>query len=100
METAWKAGLEEPLGAEDRDLYRVVAEVVRARLPAAVRVAHVFEIRRHLAPEDPGVVGDDGGAGHELRLELPEVVEVVFLGGVGEDEVAAPGQEGDGPQGG
>jgi len=58
----------------------------------------VLDVRRHVAAEDPGVVGDDDGAGHELRLELAEVVEIVFLGGVDEGEVEASGQEREDPQ--
>jgi hypothetical protein len=37
-------------------------------------------------------------AGDELRLELPEVVEIVFFLGVDEREVEAAGQERDDPQ--
>src|SRR5215470_3458756 len=84
--------------AEDGDLHGIVAEVVGAAVVAAAR-PNVLEVGGDLAAGDPGVVGDDGRAGHELGLELPQIVEVVRLLGVDEREVEAAGQERDGAQG-
>src|SRR5437867_2952030 len=80
--------------AEDGDLHGVVVEVVGAAVVAAAG-AHVLEIGRDLAARDARVVGYDDRPGHELGLELPEVVEVVRLLGVDEREVEAARQERD-----
>src|SRR5947209_5060656 len=82
---------------EDGDLHRVVVEVIAATIVATAG-PDVLEIGRHLAARDARVVGDDHRAGHELRLELSEVVEIVFFLGVDEGEVEAAGQQRDHPQ--
>src|SRR5512132_3210372 len=84
--------------ADHAHFHGVVAERVLLRVVAAGGVADVLEVARHFAAEDPGVVGDDDGARHELGLELAQVVEVVLFRGVDEDEVEASGQQRDGPQ--
>src|SRR5206468_9964938 len=66
-------------------IYGVVVEVVGAAVIASAG-AHVLEIGRDLAARDARVVGYDDRPGHELGLELPEVLEVVRLLGVDERE--------------
>src|SRR2546427_817322 len=80
--------------AQDRDLHSVVVEVVGATVVATAG-PHVLEVGGDVAAEVARVVGDDDGAGDELRLELAEIVEVVLLGGIDEGEIEAARQERD-----
>ena len=77
---------------EDADLHRVVVDPVLAARVAGV-AADVFEVRRDVPAVDAGVVGHDHGAVGQLRLQLTEVVEIVFLDRVDEHEVVAARQQ-------